>query len=38
VDWDRIEVIVDDAWRCVAPKRLVAAHEQAAGSAGADEP
>jgi hypothetical protein len=29
VDWDRVEVILDDAWRCVAPKRLIAAHDGA---------
>lgn len=29
VDWDRVEVLVEDAWRCVAPKRLVAAYEAA---------
>ena len=34
VDWDRVEEVVEDAWRCVAPKRLVAQHD-AAGPAGA---
>ncbi|MEP6856121.1 MAG: MmcQ/YjbR family DNA-binding protein, partial [Pedococcus sp.] len=24
VDWDRVEAVVEDAWRQVAPKRLVA--------------
>ena len=24
VDWDRVEEIVEDAWRCVASKRLIA--------------
>jgi hypothetical protein len=27
VDWTRVEGIVDDAWRQVAPKRLVAEHD-----------
>lgn len=27
VDWDRVEEIVEDAWRQVAPKRLIAEHE-----------
>jgi len=27
VDWARVEGIVDDAWRQVAPKRLVADHD-----------
>ena len=27
VHWDRVEEIVEDAWRCVAPKRLVAAFD-----------
>jgi hypothetical protein len=26
VDWARVEQVVEDAWRCVAPLRLVAAH------------
>jgi hypothetical protein len=25
VQWDRVEGVVEDAWRCVAPRRLVAA-------------
>ena len=24
IDWDRVEVVVEDAWRCVAGKRLQA--------------
>ena len=28
VDWDHVEQIVEDAWRCVAPKRLVASYNQ----------
>lgn len=32
VDWGRVEEIVDDAWRSVAPKRLLAAHDEAAGA------
>lgn len=27
VEWGRVEEIVEDAWRCVAPKRLVAAFD-----------
>ena len=27
VDWDRVEDVVEDAWRHVAPKRLVAQHD-----------
>lgn len=27
VDWDRVEDVVEDAWRHVAPKRLVAEHD-----------
>lgn len=27
VDWDRVEELVEDAWRMVAPRRLVAAFE-----------
>lgn len=26
-EWDRIEAVVQDAWRCVAPKRLLAEHD-----------
>jgi hypothetical protein len=26
VDWARVEQVVEDAWRCVAPRRLVAEH------------
>ncbi|GAB3435137.1 MmcQ/YjbR family DNA-binding protein [Phycicoccus ginsengisoli] len=33
VDWERLEDVVDDAWRRVAPARLVAQHD-AAGPAG----
>ena len=29
VDWDRVEALVEDAWRCVAPKRLVTAYDEA---------
>lgn len=27
VDWDRVALLVDDAWRCVAPRRLLAEHD-----------
>ena len=27
VDWDRVEEVVEDAWRLVAPRRLVAAYD-----------
>jgi hypothetical protein len=27
VDWDRVEGVLEDAWRQVAPKRLVAEHD-----------
>lgn len=27
VDWDRVEELVEDAWRMVAPRRVVAAFE-----------
>jgi hypothetical protein len=27
VDWDRVGLVVDDAWRIVAPRRLVAEHD-----------
>jgi hypothetical protein len=27
VDWDRVEDLVEDAWRHVAPRRLVAEHD-----------
>lgn len=27
IDWDRVEGIVEDAWRQVAPKRLLAEHD-----------
>jgi hypothetical protein len=26
VDWDRVDEVVEDAWRLVAPKRLVTAY------------
>jgi hypothetical protein len=32
VDWERVEELVEDAWRLVAPRRLVAAYD--AGAAG----
>lgn len=32
VDWERVEEIVDDAWRSVAPKRLLAELDEAAGA------
>lgn len=28
IEWDRVEEIVEDAWRRVAPKRLLAGHDQ----------
>jgi hypothetical protein len=31
VDWDEIASVIEDAYRCVAPRRLVAALEAAAG-------
>ena len=27
VDWPHVEEIIEDAWRCVAPKKLIAAYE-----------
>ncbi|WP_082553038.1 MmcQ/YjbR family DNA-binding protein [Phycicoccus sp. Root101] len=27
IDWDRVEAVVEDAWRQVAPKRLQAEHD-----------
>jgi hypothetical protein len=27
VNWDRVEEVVEDAWRLVAPKRLLAEHD-----------
>jgi hypothetical protein len=27
IDWDRVALVVDDAWRCVAPSRLLAEHD-----------
>lgn len=27
VDWPHVEEIIEDAWRCVAPKKLIAAFE-----------
>jgi hypothetical protein len=28
VDWDRIGLVIEDAWRSVAPKRLLAEHDR----------
>lgn len=33
VDWDRVDEVVEDAWRLVAPKRLLAAYESSGGVA-----
>jgi hypothetical protein len=27
VDWEHVEEIIEDAWRCVAPERLIAAFD-----------
>ena len=27
IDWPHVEELVEDAWRCVAPKRLLAEHD-----------
>lgn len=32
IEWDRVEEIVESAWRCVAPKRLVVAMDREAAS------
>ncbi len=32
IDWPHVEEIVEDAWRCVAPKRLVAALDAGTGT------
>ena len=36
VDWDRVEEVVEDAWRLVAPARLVAQHDAASRGPAAD--
>lgn len=31
VDWDEVDAVVTDAWRCVAPKKLLAELDEAGG-------
>ena len=33
VDWDRVEEVVEDAWRLVAPRRLLARYDAGSGAA-----
>jgi hypothetical protein len=34
VEWDRVEEIIEDAWRCAAPRRLVAGYDAAISTSG----